>query len=127
MARLIDVDAFAKKIMKIWDKAESEGRTDIVKVLADIVTPCLAGTPTIEPKQEWISVEDRLPDVVVTTNSYFETKTVLAWADDRCVFGCFKIYRYDNSFEFYGLDEDETWCNYEVTHWMPLPEPPKEL
>lgn len=46
--RLIDAYVFAKKIMKIWDKAESEGRTDIVKVLADIVTPCLVSTPTVE-------------------------------------------------------------------------------
>ena len=23
-------------------------------------------------------------------------------------------------------DEDEGWCNFRVTHWMPLPEPPKE-
>lgn len=46
MGRLIDSDAFATRIMQVWDKAEKKGRQDIVRVLADIVTPCLVGTPT---------------------------------------------------------------------------------
>lgn len=62
-----------------------------------------------EPKQSWISVKDKLPEndvrVLVFLNSkrsYTETDT------DRMHAG-----------------EWVRWGN-DVTHWMPLPEPPKE-
>ena len=100
MARAIDADVFAEKIMKIWDKAESEGRADIVRVLADIVTPCLVGTPTIEPKQEWISVKDGLPK---------KDESVLVFWDDGFEIGIYVG----------GEVGDDVY-------WMPLPEPPEK-
>ena len=48
MSRYIDADKFAERMMKIWDSAEEQNRTDIVRVFADIVTPLLVGTPTAE-------------------------------------------------------------------------------
>lgn len=61
--------------------------------------------------QEWISVDDRLPkhgQIVFCYTKYFYE--VLQWGDDS-----------------------EQWCGqnsvnakHYVTHWMPLPEPPKE-
>lgn len=55
----------------------------------------------------WISVKDRLPEDA--------SDVLIVWADgvsEACYF-------------------DETWCRdgrrlLSVTHWMPLPEPPKE-
>lgn len=56
---------------------------------------------------EWISVEERLPanhDIVIVTDG--KTTTISA---------------YDHGFMFTMLPYIEI-----VTHWMPLPKPPKE-
>lgn len=46
--RLIDVDAFAERMLKAWDTADEQKRADIVAILANIVTPILSGTPTVD-------------------------------------------------------------------------------
>ena len=76
--------------------------------------------------QQWIPVTERLPEMQTYTsddpNDYWEydcSQMVLAYTDDGVrVVECCK----DNV----GLH----WCteggtDYNVTHWMPLPEPPK--
>jgi hypothetical protein len=62
--------------------------------------------------QEWISVKDRLPEkkgtfLVCTKNDFYCTKNIA------------KVRFYDG--EWHGTGG--IWSN--VTHWMPLPEPPK--
>ena len=78
---------------------------------------------------EQISIKDRLPDIMVENNNVKVTDTVIASDGEIVYFGNFKIYIYDNSFVFAGVNEDsideyggDFIC---VTHWMPLPEPPK--
>ena len=61
---------------------------------------------------EWISVEDRLPnmcdDQKVTVNLFGHVD--FAWFDS-----------------FFGVFRDRDGYNrHGVTHWMPLPDPPKE-
>ena len=61
---------------------------------------------------EWISVKDRLPD---------EFEWVLACDKDRCVG--------EAMFTRIGERWDGPYGEYQlhgVTHWMPMPEPPKE-
>ena len=68
--------------------------------------------------QEWISVDDRLPEpftpVLVyrksfgTLPSYISIDKMVLWNDDTQVW----------------TDEIKTWKAV-TTHWMPLPEPPK--
>lgn len=56
-------------------------------------------------KTEWISVEERLPEPTY----------------------CVLTYGAEGEMEIYALDFDGTWMGYvDVTHWMPLPMPPKE-
>ena len=77
------------------------------------------GFPTIEAEPKWISVKERLPD------------------NDRMVIG----YTPCDGYMFVGYYvEDRNWKQWyivtamrstkymtkRVTHWMPLPEPPKE-
>jgi hypothetical protein len=81
----------------------------------------------------WISVKDRLPDksgkylVTVTSNVDCKPFVKTAW---------FLLKLWDNwqfKYEcepnvpgFYNGDGEGDWVERMVTHWMPLPEPPKE-
>ena len=61
--------------------------------------------------QEWISVKDRLPEAGTKALCYLKRGEYWTAVWDDC-----------------GDDlwsDGEAWCsNGEVTHWMPLPEPP---
>ena len=65
----------------------------------------------MNPMDEWISVKDRLPESGETTLVYNGDIDVHGFWNGR------------------WLDYDENGYPFEVlyiTHWMPLPEPPKE-
>ncbi len=66
-------------------------------------------------QNEWISVKDRLPE----KNGRYIT-TVCKYKDEIDVFDLW--YEDDDWY----IDEGDYMYEYEVTHWMPLPEPPKE-
>lgn len=97
---------------------------------------------------EWISVQDRLPDVItpvivsmignsgkryLTMAEYIPSKTIRAeyYLDDNAE-GCDE---YDEEkdcfwviagwFEYQTVPDLNWKLDDEVTHWMPLPEPPK--
>ena len=68
-------------------------------------------------QSEWISVEDRLPEIGtrVLLCGRYEGKGIIAY----CAIGYFdgKTYR-----EHWGADINATAA---ITHWQPLPEPPE--
>ena len=70
-------------------------------------------------KQGWIPVTERLPeDGVYVLARYKNNDMVVA-----CVF------EHDECLDFWRAMTDEGWCadcDTEPTHWMQLPEPPKE-
>lgn len=68
---------------------------------------------------EWISVKDRLPEP--------ETDVLAFRYDHISIF----TYRYNRRgiLKFMYMDDSGYWCEVfapEVTHWMPLPEHPKD-
>ena len=66
----------------------------------------------LDEKQRWIPVTERLPD---------ELKNVLAYTD---------VGSFADTAHWTGYRWEKTWdfeVLYGVTHWMPLPEPPKEV
>ena len=70
---------------------------------------------------EWISVKDRLPEPDENVFIY-ATK----WEAKGYVVGITRRYRYTDGRDvwvepFPGFEPD-----YHITHWMPLPTPPKE-
>lgn len=77
------------------------------------------------PKSPWISIDDDLPcnhsDLVLTYNDIpFSTKRVMVVTDIHTLFLCEM-----------KKDDDRGWIwNYptkdKITHWFPIPEPPKE-
>ena len=63
--------------------------------------------------QEWISVEDRLPEEKVNCIVYY--KHAYCDNDDYWAIGIC----------FYNGEKFQMDWSYKVTHWMPLPKPPK--
>lgn len=74
-----------------------------IEGLVDDVMDIIANVITV---QEWVSVEDRLPE---------ENTTVIVATDNGIVFQC--LYSYDG----WDLWDDN---DVNITHWQPMP-PPK--
>ena len=72
---------------------------------------------------EWIPVKERLPQIC--TNVLVAGRMKYRWEHKYLQFvdkACF------NEGEFFETDNDwyEGQDEFEITHWMPLPQPPKE-
>ena len=70
--------------------------------------------------QEWISVKDRLPDLISCNAGTAYSEAVIAWTSGRKAM----IAVWDGIDWIAPFDYWEAWGE-EITHWMPLPEPPK--
>lgn len=77
---------------------------------------------------QWISVDDRLPELdtdqvlVLDENGNIYNTWYDGCIDDRCRFGHYRAVYNSDTLGFDGVD----WVPDEgVTHWMPMPEPPK--
>ena len=64
--------------------------------------------------QEWISVDDRLPE---------NYQWALCFMKDKS-FGTFRVFQW-NYIDWQWNDGDEWFDEKDVTHWMPIPEKPK--
>ena len=103
-----------EKLVEILKQAPFEGKVldewwweEKIKRIADHL---ISNGVTV---QEWISVKDRLPEEKV--NCIVHYKHAYCDNDDYWAIGiCF----YDG--EKFQMD-----LSYKVTHWMPLPKPPK--
>ena len=104
-----------EKLIDILKQAPFEGKVldewwweEKIKMIADHL---IANGVTV---QEWISVKDRLPGknvncIVHYKHAYCNNDGY--WAIGSC---------------FYDGEKFQIGLAYKVTHWMPLPEPPKE-
>ncbi|MBQ7792902.1 MAG: DUF551 domain-containing protein [Clostridia bacterium] len=84
------------------------------KTLGDIAEYLIAHGVTV---QDWISVKDRLPEEKV--NCIVHYKHAYCKNDDYWAIGIASYV--DEIQEFVGIDTRY----YVITHWMPLPQPPK--
>ena len=79
--------------------------------------------PTLTQPNEWVSVEDRLPE---------ENVTVLVFNADphaeKYVLARYRVVVHFGRCWCQFDQEYDSWCAscWKVTHWMPLPQPPKE-
>ena len=104
--------------------AEANGRDTTGKILAMYCNGEKESFPNFcplveEPDNRWIPVTERLPEVNKYVLGYFKDGSMTA----VCFFGI------DEHMTFWRACTDEGWeadCDSEPTHWMPLPEPPKE-
>lgn len=71
------------------------------------------GVPIEGVEREWISVEERLPEPC--------DKVTVALSD-----GCVLVGRlYSNGWSAFFMDGEQSVIERQVTHWQPLPSPPK--
>ena len=75
-----------------------------------------------EQERQWISVQDRLPDMcgckclVAAVNKFGQTE----------VFTAFIGHMERGKLEFHSCEPTHEIPAWTVTHWIPLPEPPKD-
>lgn len=82
---------------------------------------CKGWNDAVDAMPKWISVEERLPDVVVESNWDKRTEYVLAIEENGSFHvGRFYIFKFDGNYELVSGYERP-----DVTHWMPLPELPQ--
>lgn len=112
--RLIDADALSESI-------KCGAGTPMQKLFADV---CLAGAPTAYVTSvEWIRADERLPD------DERDGETVLAIVSGKpheniTLCQAVMLAGYFGE-EGWLVNEYPEWENPVVTHWMPLPELPK--
>jgi hypothetical protein len=81
----------------------------------------------VEPKRKWIPVTERLPEVgedvlIYAVGKSDDFSSVMA-ITDRIIF---RLFTSSEGVEAWSSPWQYFMTNYEITHWMPLPEPPKE-
>jgi hypothetical protein len=89
--------------------------------------------PTIDyvPRQQWISVKDRLPEDCIDQSKDIKNIKVLVAIKAKNGWTVRTQNRCKNThYRYFGADPEISWywrhSAGDVTHWMPLPEPPKE-
>ena len=113
------------QVLESWSKADINERSPICRdTLKGFSRAYIAGrhffaikVEDITGKQEvepapWIPVSERLPE---------NGEDVLVCDGDAMAVACFNTK--DRVWDFFELD---FWSSSDVTHWMPLPEPPKK-
>jgi len=113
MADYIDRDKVLEAILDLPPKMDEQGygwlgRMGVWQMIRDFQSADVA-------PMEWIPVTERLPDFEGCLLCMSKTAFGLSGQD--------VLYYEDGEFSYNGIDklEGET-----VTHWMPLPEPPKD-
>ena len=122
MARAIDADELRNQIRHMPRTVNP----DLVQYA--LVQAIIADMPTLTPPNEWVSVEERLPEYNPGTGakSYWVAKK------DNAGNWQMKIAQYCDYGYAMTMDAETevTWRDWDftkivnVTHWMPLPAPP---
>lgn len=91
----------------------------------DEIIDVLENLPTLTPPNEWIRVEDRLPESIIN-------KVIVYCKNGYIGYGYCEDYKGEQiwynpeSRKPLGAWDIDDCSSYKVTHWMPLPEPPNK-
>lgn len=120
--RAIDADRLKKELAP-YEENDFSQQIDVILKIVDM-------QPTLTPPNEWVSVEERLPEYNPGTGakSYWVAKK------DNAGNWQMKIAQYCDYGYAMTMDAETevTWRDWDftkianVTHWMPLPKSPKE-
>ena len=113
--RPIDADAVLDRYYAEYERQDiCDGAED-----REWLMKCLNEAPTLTPPNEWVSVDEKLPDEelkrfkeLFPEENEVEVLVMIQWAYTATTL-------YWDGEKFY-----DEMRSYEVTHWMPLPAPP---
>lgn len=116
-------------LASIVDDGINLGAADFVdvealKVAADVLRKVIAGR-LVEPGHEWISVEERMPEDDLPIGSKVkQIKVFVAYKTNGRWVTRTQIRKKGR---WYGAPDEWDWIKISdpITHWMPMPEPPK--
>ena len=103
MARAIDADRLLK-MMSHWKPYMD----------MDKVRKAVQNMPTLTPPNEWVSVEERLPN----------DKQIVLFRQKNGFIYCAEYFAGNSLCSPSWFIDCDCWEAKEVTHWMPLPTPP---
>ena len=75
--------------------------------------------PYVKPMPTWISVDDRLPED--------DGKYLVATSCGKQWMGNYNLPPKPNEWMLNGWSMNGGWHPFDITHWMPLPDAPKEI
>ena len=117
--RMIDADELKNQIRHMPRTINP----DLVQY--SLVQAIIADMPTITPQNEWVSVDERLPEkcgeYIVCACDEGEPIDERIWGDTVVVCADY----YDGTFTWYECNTEYDISDI-VTNWMPLPKSPKE-
>lgn len=122
--RILDPETTGEALAEIEYYNGFSGKTAAVQAVSDA---CVLAVAALREQEErrWIPVNERFPDKEfwehnkLYENEDLEVQVIIKGAKMATTL------LYNAEGEFYSMDADgETF--YVVTHWMPMPEPPKE-
>lgn len=108
MARMIDKNELINSIA--WH--DQQGMISSIDDVLDIIE----AYPTLTPQNEWVSVEERLPE---------NGQIVLFHQKDGFIY-CAEYFAGNALMSPGWFIDNDSWDAKEVTHWMPIPAPPKK-
>lgn len=89
-------------------------------VVGDLKYAIPAAAADVEPVRRWIPVSERLPELIPCSAGTAYSEAVNVWTTGQKVMvGVWDGIDWIAPFDFWEAWDDD------VTHWMPLPEPPK--
>ena len=103
MARAIDADELLKQQYKMGFRQMPVVSVDAIK-----------NAPTLTPPNEWVSVEERLPN----------DKQIVLFRQKNGFIYCAEYFAGNSLCSPSWFIDCDCWEAKEVTHWMPLPTPP---
>lgn len=119
MAEYISREAVMSKCDDIWNNADETTQTGVDTInTIDEITDFIESLPIadVQPVNQWISVKDRLPEIGKSILIYYPY-----WDGDEIQVA--KLEYDEMMFDVCGEFNIRVGA---VTHWMPLPKPPKD-
>lgn len=128
MTKLIDANDFMRRLTLDTGKGHYGEFMDGSEVAftSREIAAFVEQMPTLTPPNEWISVEEKLPESIVNK--------VLVYCENGYIgYGHYEKYQGEET--WYNLESGEPFSSwslqnclpYKVTHWMPSPKPPETM
>ena len=121
---LIDRNEVGAKIQAMYIRREMDygGENEFCRGMRKALR-IIEDAPTIEvqPDKGWVSVDDRLPEI----KEHYRSELVMCYSPDgehECLFDYYEMNGFGQ-----GCFTTEKYFGITITHWQPLPEPPKEV